>query len=511
MLQINNTLSLDDFHKVLFENTEIQPTSKTLERIDVSFKFLKEFSKNKVIYGVNTGFGPMAQYKIKDKDRIQLQYNLIRSHASGSGKPMEPLYVKALMLARLNTLSLGKSGVHRSVAEVMQQLINKDITPLIYEHGGVGASGDLVQLAHLALVLIGEGEVFYKGKRRDTSEVFSEENISPIKIEIREGLALMNGTSAMTGIGIVNIIYAKRLLNWSVFCSAAINEIVQAYDDHLSNELNAAKQHHGQQKIAERMRGHLKDSKLTRDRNEHLYNDTADKNTYFKEKVQEYYSLRCVPQILGPVYDTIEHTAKILIEEVNSANDNPIIDVENEHVYHGGNFHGDYVALEMDKLKLVVTKLSMLAERQLNYLLNNKLNDILPPFVNLGKLGLNFGMQGAQFTAVSTTAENQTLSNAMYIHSIPNNNDNQDIVSMGTNAANITKTVIDNAFEVISVELITIVQALRYLNFDEKLSNKTRQVLAKMNKIIPEIKEDSPLYKTNAEVKEYLKNNEVYK
>ena len=511
MLQINNTLSLDDFHKVLFENTGIQPTSKNLEKIDASFKFLREFSKNKVIYGVNTGFGPMAQYKIKDKDRIQLQYNLIRSHASGSGKAMEPLYVKALMLARLNTLSLGKSGVHRSVAEVMQQLINKNITPLIFEHGGVGASGDLVQLAHLALVLIGEGEVFYKGKRRETKEVFSEENISPIKIEIREGLALMNGTSAMTGIGIVNIIYAKRLLNWSVFCSAAINEIVQAYDDHLSEELNAAKQHHGQQKIAEKMRDHLKNSKLTRDRNEHLYIDKADKNTYFKEKVQEYYSLRCVPQILGPVYDTIEHTAKILIEEVNSANDNPIIDVENEHVYHGGNFHGDYVALEMDKLKLVVTKLSMLAERQLNYLLNNKLNDILPPFVNLGKLGLNFGMQGAQFTAVSTTAENQTLSNPMYIHSIPNNNDNQDIVSMGTNAANITKTVIDNAFEVISVELITIVQALRYLNFDEKLSNKTRKVLEEMNQIIPEIKEDSPLYKTNAEVKEYLKNNEVYK
>ncbi|WP_079719658.1 HAL/PAL/TAL family ammonia-lyase [Salegentibacter holothuriorum] len=511
MLPINNTLSLDDFYKVLFENTEIQPTSKNLERIDASFKFLKEFSKNKVIYGVNTGFGPMAQYKIKDKDRLQLQYNLIRSHASGLGKPMDALYVKALMLARLNTLSLGKSGVHKSVAEVMQQLINKNITPLIFEHGGVGASGDLVQLAHLALVLIGEGEVFYKGKRRETKEVFSEENIKPIKIEIREGLALMNGTSAMTGIGIVNVIYAKRLLNWSVFCSAAINEIVQAYDDHLSYELNAAKKHYGQQYIAEKMRNHLKDSKLTRDRNEHLYNDAADKNTYFKEKVQEYYSLRCVPQILGPVYDTIAHTAKILIEEVNSANDNPIIDVENEQVYHGGNFHGDYVALEMDKLKLVITKMSMLAERQLNYLLNNKLNDILPPFVNLGKLGLNFGMQGAQFSAVSTTAENQMLSNPMYIHSIPNNNDNQDIVSMGTNAANITKTVIDNAFEVLSVEIITIVQALRYLNFSEKLSDKTRQVLEEMNKIIPEIKADAPLYKTNAEVKEYLKKHEVYK
>ncbi|PRX47401.1 HAL/PAL/TAL family ammonia-lyase [Salegentibacter salegens] len=510
MLQINDALSLEDFHKVLFENTEIQLSSQNLSKIENSFEFLKEFSQNKVIYGVNTGFGPMAQYKIKDKDRIQLQYNLIRSHSSGSGKPMEPLYVKALMLARLNTLSLGKSGVHKSVAEVMQELINKNITPLIFEHGGVGASGDLVQLAHLALVLIGEGEVFYQGKRLETKEAFAKENIEPIKIEIREGLALMNGTSAMTGIGIVNIIYARRLLNWSVFCSSAINEIVQAYDDHLSEELNAAKKHPGQQKIAEKMRNHLKDSKLTRDRNEHLYNDEADKNTYFKEKVQEYYSLRCVPQILGPVYDTIEYTAKILIEEVNSANDNPIIDVENEHVYHGGNFHGDYVALEMDKLKLVVTKLSMLAERQLNYLLNNKLNDILPPFVNLGKLGLNFGMQGAQFTAVSTTAENQTLSNPMYVHSIPNNNDNQDIVSMGANAANITKTVIDNAFEVLSVEIITIIQALRYLKFDEKLSQKTRKVLEEMNKIIPEIKEDFPMYKINAEVKDYLKNNEVY-
>lgn len=510
MLQIKNTLSLDDFYKVLFENTRIQSAAQNLEKIEASFEFLKEFSHNKVIYGVNTGFGPMAQYKIRDKDRIQLQYNLIRSHSSGSGKPMEPLYVKALMLARLNTLSLGKSGVHKSVVEVMQQLINKNITPLIFEHGGVGASGDLVQLAHLALVLIGEGEVFYKGKRRATTEVFSEDNIKPVKIEIREGLALMNGTSAMTGIGIVNIIYAKRLLNWSVFCSAAINEIVQAYDDHLSEELNSAKKHLGQQKIAKKMRIHLSDSKLTRDRNEHLYNDTADNNTYFKEKVQEYYSLRCVPQILGPVYDTIEHTAKILIEEVNSANDNPIIDVEKKHVYHGGNFHGDYVALEMDKLKLVVTKLSMLAERQLNYLLNSKLNDILPPFVNLGKLGLNFGMQGSQFTAVSTTAENQTLSNPMYIHSIPNNNDNQDIVSMGTNAANITKTVIDNSFEVLSVEIITIVQALRYLDFQEKLSQKTRKVLEEMNKIIPEIKEDLPLYKINTEVKNYLKDHEVY-
>ncbi|HBL80169.1 MAG TPA: histidine ammonia-lyase, partial [Aequorivita sp.] len=190
------------------------------------------------------------------------------------------------------------------------------------------------------------------------------------------------------------------------------------------------------------------------------------------EKVQEYYSLRCVPQILGPVLDTLNSVEKILIEEVNSANDNPIVDVEKRNVYHGGNFHGDYVSLEMDKLKIVVAKMTMLAERQLNYLLNSKLNDILPPFVNLGKLGLNFGMQGVQFTATSTTAESQMLSNPMYVHSIPNNNDNQDIVSMGTNAALITKKVIENAFEVVAIELITIIQAIEYLKVQDSVSSE---------------------------------------
>ena len=233
MFKIKNALTFESFFQVLFHNDKIELSQEIIDKVTGSFEFLKEFSRNKIIYGVNTGFGPMAQYRIKDKDCIQLQYNLIRSHASGMGKTMEPLYVKSLMLARLNTLTLGKSGVHPSVVLTMQQLINKDITPIIYEHGGVGASGDLVQLAHLALVLIGEGEVFYKDKKRKTAEVFSEENIDPIHIEMREGLALINGTSAMTGIGIVNVIYAQRLLDWSIFCSSAINEIVRAYDDHL--------------------------------------------------------------------------------------------------------------------------------------------------------------------------------------------------------------------------------------------------------------------------------------
>ncbi len=509
MLTVKNKLEINDFVRVIFNNEKLTIDQSIIDRVEESYKFLEEFSKNKVIYGVNTGFGPMAQYKIDEEDQIALQFNLIRSHSSGTGKPIEPAYVKALMLARMNTLSLGKSGVNTTVVNALKELINHDVIPLIFEHGGVGASGDLVQLAHLALVLIGEGEVFYKGERRATKEVFEELDIKPIEIKIREGLALINGTSAMTGIGIVNVINAQKLLDWSICCSSVINEIVQAYDDHLSIELNHSKLHIGQQQVAKRMRAHLEDSELTRDRNEHLY--SGDQNdTYFKEKVQEYYSLRCVPQILGPVHDTINHVGRILIEELNSANDNPIIDVSTKHVYHGGNFHGDYVSLEMDKLKLVVTKMSMLAERQLNYLLNAKINDILPPFVNLGKLGFNFGMQGVQFTAVSTTAENQTLSNPMYVHSIPNNNDNQDIVSMGTNAANITKTVIENTFEVLAIELMTIVQALEYLDFGDKLSSRTQRLLNDIKAIVPPFTEDYITYPFVQKVKDYLKENEAY-
>ena len=507
MPQIKGRLEITDFYSIIFDEEEVTVDDKVLQTVQESFDFLKEFSRNKIIYGVNTGFGPMAQYKIKDAQTVDLQYNLIRSHASGTGNPIPPKYVKAAMLARLNTLSLGNSGVHTSVIKVMTSLLNKNIIPLIYEHGGVGASGDLVQLAHLALVLIGEGEVFYKGERKPTGEVFKIEGLEPIHVELREGLGLINGTSVMTGIGIVNAIYTRRLLEWMISCSSAINEIVQAYDDHLSKDLNLTKKHEGQREIARSMRSHLKDSTLTRKREHHLYTDTNGGVSVFEEKVQEYYSLRCVPQILGPVLDTLNEVERILIEEVNSANDNPIVNVEKKHVYHGGNFHGDYVSLEMDKLKIVVTKMSMLAERQLNYLLNSKLNDILPPFVNLGTLGLNFGMQGVQFTATSTTAENQMLSNPMYVHSIPNNNDNQDIVSMGTNAALITKKVIENAFEVIAIEMITVVQAIEFLGVQDKVSTKTKNMYDAVRKIVPPFKEDLIMYPYVNQVKDFITNH----
>jgi len=500
-------LGLEDFYRILYKGEKIKLDEKALADVGHCFEFLKEFSKDKIIYGINTGFGPMAQYRINEADQQKLQYNLIRSHSSGQGAVLDADCLKAVVISRLNTLLLAHSGVHVDTILLLRDLANANILPHIYEHGGVGASGDLVQLAHLALAMIGEGYVDVKGKKIVAKIALEKSKIDPLKIYLREGLALMNGTSCMSGIGVVNLIKAKKLFNWSVLASSMVNELVGSYDDHFSKELNQSKLHPGQRKVARYMTSTLADSQMVRRRNEHLY-DPSVKETVFKEKVQEYYSLRCVPQILGPILDTLEYAENVIINEINSANDNPIVDVETRNVYHGGNFHGDYVALEMDKVKIAMTKLSMLAERQLNYLMNHKLNEKLPPFINLGTLGLNFGLQGMQFPAVSTTAENQTLSFPMYVHSIPNNNDNQDMVSMGSNAALLTGKVIENTAQVLAVQFIAIAQAVDYLKCQDLLSNKSLETYHLVRHLIDEFVDDEPQFEKINDVKTLLLKSE---
>jgi len=499
-------ICLEDFQKIIFEGAKVALDEQALNDTENSFLFLKDFSRDKIIYGINTGLGPMSQYKVKESDRLALQYNLIRSHAAGSGRPIEEIHVKALMVARLNTLLKGYSGIHPSVVLLIRDLINHNITPVIPRHGGVGASGDLVQLAHLALALIGEGEVTVKGKLQLASEALKQAGLEPVKMHIREALALINGTSAMSGIGIVNVIYANQLLDWAVAASALINEVVESYDDHFSLELNRVKMHPGQMEITAKLHKILNDSRLTRKRADDLFSGTNGEKIFTK-KIQEYYSLRCITQILGPVTDTIRNTEKVVLDEINSVNDNPVIDFRNQNVYHGGNFHGDYISLEMDKLKLGVTKLSMLAERQLNFLMNDKLNGKLPPFVNLGVLGLNLGMQGTQFTATSTVAENQALCNPVYVHSIPTNNDNQDIVSMGTNAALMTVQVIENSYEVMSIHLLTLLQAVDYLKIEDKMSAFTKDLYLKLRKEVPVFSEDHVMSPDIKKMKDFICQN----
>lgn len=500
-----NNLSTKELYNLSISDTKIGISEEAAEKVSKSFAFLKSVYSDLNLYGINTGLGPMAQVRISDDKLVELQYNLVRSHTSGFPNFLDNTNGKAIFVTRLNSLVRGHSSVSTDLINHMVSMYNNGIIPCIPIHGGVGASGDLVQLAHLALAVIGEGTVYFKGQQRPASEAYAVAGIQPSKLVLREGLALINGTSAMTGVGALNMVNATTALEWMLIFSVMINEVMEAFDDHLSAELNAVKNHSGQTEIARLAREILKGSKLIRSRNNHW--DKEESDNFFKEKVQEYYSLRCIPQILGPVYDTLSYAANVIENELNSTSDNPIIDFESENILHGGNFHGDYISLEMDKLKLVMTRLSMLSERQLNYLLNNRLNGKLPSFINLQTLGLNFGLQGLQFTATSTTSENQTLSTSSYIHSISSNNDNQDIVSMGFNSACIADRIIENTFEVITIEAVAVLQAIDALNVTARLSDYNFNVYSELRMIFPVINTDRSTSYELESLKNHLKKN----
>jgi histidine ammonia-lyase len=500
-------MELKDVYSILFDNQALSLPEDSLKQVQDCYAFLKEFAHEKVIYGINTGFGPMAQWRVSDDHLKELQYNIIRSHSTGAGEPLSDIEVKAAMIVRIGTFLQARSGIHPSIIQLLTEFVNRGIYPFIPKHGSVGASGDLVQLAHIALCLIGEGKVHYKGEWRETAEVMKAEGLQPMQIYVREGLSVTNGTSVMTGISIVNQYYAENLLKYATIAAAWMNEIADSFDDYMSVEENICRRQPGQQVIAQWLREVSKGSQRLQKREHELFDPAKNKDTYFEHKVQAYYSLRCIPQIYGPIYDTLDNAARVLQNEINSACDNPIVDYTTNNIYHGGNFHGDYISFEEDKVKIAMVRLAMTAERQLNYLFHDRINGILPPFLNMGVLGLNYGMQACQFTATSTTAECQTLAMPNYVHSIPNNNDNQDIVSMGTNSALLCKQVIDNAYQVMSVFYIALAQATDCLEISDKLSPKTKAQYDAIRAICPKFIEDQTFYNEIAETEKYLRNN----
>ncbi len=494
-------------NNILYRNAQLSWDEATLQGIADSYDFLARFSGDKVIYGINTGFGPMAQWRVEDSHLRDLQYNIIRSHATGAGTPLDDFFVRAAMLARVGSFAQCKSGVHPELVALLTEFINRGIYPFIPKHGSVGASGDLVQLAHIALCLIGEGKVHYKGIWRPTKEVMDECGLRPMEIHIREGLSCTNGTSVMTGISAVNQMHAEQLLYWATLAAVWMNEIAGSYDDLMAAPLNEARRHEGQIRIAEQMRELSKDSKRLQRRENALYDAGHSETKIFKDKVQAYYSLRCAPQILGPIYDTLVYSKRVIEEELNAASDNPIVDPVTQNVYHGGNFHGDYISLEADKMKIAMVRLAMVSERQLNYLCHDRINGILPPFLNRGTLGLNYGIQACQFTATSTTAECQTLAMPNYVHSIPNNNDNQDIVSMGTNSAELCTQVIDNVYQVLSVLYLAMAQAVDCLGIADQMAPATKAQYDAIRAITPTIIEDTPFYEDLAAIEQYLRRS----
>lgn len=499
-------ISLEEAWEIIDGRRKMSISPEQRRRMERCYDFLADFARDKVIYGINTGFGPMAQWRVADDHLKDLQYNIIRSHSTGAGEPLDDRDVKAAMVARVGVFLQGYSGVHPEIVDLLVEFINRDIYPYIPCHGSVGASGDLVQLAHIALTLIGEGKVKYHGEWRPTVEVMKAEGLKPIDIHIREGLSATNGTSVMTGIAINNQIMAQQLILLGVLASVWMNEIAGSYDDLMSESLNEARRHFGQVEIAALMRRLAEGSQLLTKREHELYDAGHSETSTFEHKVQAYYSLRCIPQIYGPILETVSNAGSVLQEELNSASDNPIIDPDTRNVYHGGNFHGDYISLEEDKVKIAIVRLTMTAERQLNYLFHDRINGILPPFLNMGTLGLNYGLQACQFTATSTTAESQTLAMPNYVHSIPNNNDNQDIVSMGTNTALITRKVIENAYQVLAIQYMALAQATDCLKIADKLAPATRQAYDAVRSIMPARVEDAPFYDEIAQIEKMIKN-----
>ncbi|MEK7576062.1 MAG: aromatic amino acid ammonia-lyase [Patescibacteria group bacterium] len=480
----------------------VRDTSVSVEVSESAFLLCKKTEdylhsslNGKIIYGINTGFGPMATHVINGGQLEQLQENLIRSHAVGMGEAISNDYVLAAMVVRLNTLARGYSGVSRELLERLQFFINNRILPIVPEHGAVGTSGDLVQLAHIALALLGKGDVVYKNVRQPVSKVLATlSQPTTYKLKIKEGLALINGTSMMSGIAALEVTRAENLLQISVQNGAMAMEMVHAFADGVAVELHNLRAHRGQGIIASRLREIFASSKLLRSRKVLQGGDAFDEEVHkLPESVQEIYSLRCIPQILGPVHDAIETAENIIGVEINSVTDNPIIDVESDYIYHGGNFHGDYIAYAIDQLKMTIVKLTILSERRINFFLNENINKHFPPFMNLVQPGLTLGLQALQFVATSTTADNQTLAYPHYAHSIPTNGDNQDVVSMGTDAVLFAAKVIQNAYIVLAIELITLGQAVDFCDERDQLSKQSLALYNTLREVLPAIKEDRVL------------------
>jgi len=476
------------------------PTMKTSldrsveNRIEKSREFLAREARLRPIYGVNTGFGPMITHIIGTPQLSQLQYNLIRGHAVGIGSPLSSDDVLAAMIVRLNTLAKGYSGVSFTLIQKLRELIDHRITPIVPEHGAVGTSGDLVQLAHIALALIGEGDVVFSGERMSASEAFKKLGILPHVLEPKEGLALINGTAMMSGISSRLILDAERLVALSTRSGAFALELIHAISDLLDPLLHKLRPHPGQILTASRIRSLLKDSSLLSDRQRRASAvDVNDQTHKTNIHLQDVYSFRCIPQILGPVVDTTQRAYETISTEINAVTDNPIVDFGGSRFLHGGNFHGEYVAVAIDQTKAALVKMTMLSERRINFFLNHSVNKTFPPFLNLKEPGLTMGLQGLQFVATSTTAQSQSFAFPHSVHSIPTNADNQDVVSMGCDAAVIAGKVVENAFIVLAIELVTLAQAVDATGSKKKLSKASRMLYEKVRKHVKAITDDRSL------------------
>lgn len=444
---IGEFITIQDVVKVAryFEQVSLSP--KSIEKMQKSRQIIEQILQSeKTVYGVNTGFGALATTKISKDDLIKIQHNILLSHACGVGEPFNEEVVRAMMLIRANSLALGFSGVRPIVVEKICELLNKRITPFIPAKGSVGASGDLSPLAHMALVITGEGYVLENGKKVPSDKVLKERSVEPIHLVEKEGLSLVNGTQAMSANLCIAINDALNLIHLATQIASLSADVLFASSDAYEDIVWLARPHEGQKIIAKLMKKLLEDSQIRE----------SHRNC---SRVQDAYSLRCVPQVYGAVLDTINYVKNIVQTEINSATDNPL--VFDDRVISQGNFHGEPLAFAADFLSIALADLGNMIERRIDRLLNPKVNEGLPPFL-AQRGGLNSGYMIWQYTAAALCNENKILSHPASVDSIPTSAYQEDHVSMGMNACLKALKILENIIALVSIELMCAVKALEF-------------------------------------------------
>ncbi len=439
-------------------------------------------AKEDVIYGVNTGFGALANYRIPNEELKQLQRNLIRSHAASVGKPLSSDVVRAMMLLRANTLLKGNSGIRPEVVTNIVRLLNRRVHPFIPEKGSVGASGDLSPLSHMALVLIGEGEAEFKGRWTTGKNALKIAGASALELEAKEGLALNNGTQQMTAMGALSLHDAYQLLASEEAALALSLEALNGWIDAFDERIHKLRPHRGQQAIAEHVRALLIGSRMVR---------TVTRRNASHGHPQDPYSFRCAPQVMGAARDALDYAKGVLEVEMNSATDNPLILPREGLSISGGNFHGQPVSMALDFMSLALSNLANISERRTSALLDPSLNNGLPPFLAGGKSrpGLASGMMAVQYTATSLVAECKLLTHPASSDSIPTSSNFEDFVSMGPGAAHKAKTILENARYIIAIELLVASQGI-HLRGEKGLGAGTRRVYQAIRRRVPALVED---------------------
>ncbi len=474
-----NSLTIDEVIKVCREFTKVSLNYRAVPGIEKSRNYVKKVLKEeRVVYGITTGVGELANTLISSEDAEKMQENLIRSHATSVGEPFPEDVVRGIILLRANAVCKGFSGIRVVVIELLLELLNNRIFPYIPRQGSVGASGDLSPLAHLALVLMGEGECILNGKRVPSLSVLKNANLKPVKLQPKEGLALINGTQIMSSLGCLAVDDAEKLLKHAQIAGAMSLEALRGTSKAYDARIHAIRPHPGQMRCASNMRQLIQSSEIV----------ASHKNC---EKVQDAYTLRCIPQVYGAVMDTIKYVKGVFSIEINSATDNPLIFDDPEEAISGGNFHGEPLAFALDFLGIAMAEIGNISERTADRLVNPHVSG-LPPFLAEDS-GLNSGYMIAQYTAAALVSENKILAHPASVDSIPTSAGQEDHVSMGPIAGRHAVDIIHNVEQIIAIEMLAAAQGIDFQK-ELKPGAGTYAAWQEIRKHIPHLSEDRVMY-----------------